>query len=300
VQTSVVAKPLKIGPAHLRHDVHPALSAWRADLGAAAALCAEVGCVLEMAVHADDPDTVAAVVAAAAGAPLARVLVFGTARDPADPSCCTPGALVAAARQATAGAVPVAGGTDLSYADLNRWRPALPGVDEVTYGVSPQVHERDDLTVLENLRGIEATVRSAVGAFAPRPVGLGRLVLREGGPDERLATPFGAAWGLAAVILALGARATSVTAFATHGPRGVVGVDGGRTPLAGALATATALRGARLLELVDLPAPLVGLATVDGDGAAVLVVNPTDEDVVAPVAVPAHGWRRLEPHELSR
>jgi hypothetical protein len=301
---AILAGLRRIAPGHLRHDVHPGRPGWRQGLRAAIGACSGLGCGLELAIHADDPAGVAAVHDAARDAPLVRVLVFGTARDPSDPSCCTPEPLAAVARRLARPGVTLAGGTDLAYADLNRWRPASADLDEVTYTVSAQVHERDAVTVVENLQGMEATVASAGRAFSPLPIVVGRVSLREGEPDQRLGTAFGAAWGLTAAIALLRAGAAGVTAFATHGPCGILSDAGQPSPLADAMAALAQLRGARILQLTGVPAPLAGLAAETAGGRTLLLANPSDDDVAltvvaaadgaaVPVRLPARSWRRL-------
>ncbi|HEY6763058.1 MAG TPA: hypothetical protein VI318_26385 [Baekduia sp.] len=296
----VVAALRRVGPAHLRHDVHPGRAGWGEPLRAAVGACAALGCGLELAVHTGDPADLAAVCDAARDAPLIRLLVFGTSRDPSDPACCTPPALAAAARRLLDGGVPLTGGTDLSYADLNRWRPDTAALDEVTYTVSAQVHERDDLTVVENVEGMAATVASARHAFAPLPIAVGRVALREGEPDARLPTSFGAAWALAAVAGIVGAGAASVTTFAAH--------DALPSPLADALAAYGQLQGAPLLAVDAVPTPVAVLAARTPDGPTALLANPGDEDVVLSVSASGDGavavrlaarsWRRLAPADL--
>lgn len=299
----------RMGPGHLRHDVYAGRLGWQQALCAAVDACIDLDCGLELAVYADDPADLAAVHGAAEDAPLVRLLVFGTSRDPSDPASCTSQPLAAAGRRLVGRGVPVAGGTDLAYAELNRWRPATAGLDEVTYTVSAQVHERDELTVVENVGGMEATVRSALRAFAPLPIVVGRLALREGEPDERLGTPFGAAWGLAAVIRIVGAGAASVTTFATHGASGILASDERPPPLADAFAALAQLQGARLLELTGVPAPLAALAAGTARGRTLVFANPGGEDVeltvsaggdaAVPVRLAARSWRRLDTSDLS-
>ena len=53
------------------------------------------------------------------------------------------------------------GGTDAYFAELNRSRPPVFGIDLVSYSLNPQVHVSDHANLIENLQALESMVESA-------------------------------------------------------------------------------------------------------------------------------------------
>jgi len=290
---AATARPPARGLAHLRVDLG-APDAWPARLGAALA----VGLPLEVAVALDGPGRLAELAEALRGREVARVLVL------AADTACTPDRLAAEARAALAG-LELCGGTDGSLVDLNRERPALPGLDGVCFAASPQSHLTDDDTLRESLEAIPAAVRTAAALAGGRPVAVTPITLRprrgpgsEAGPDPRQATPFAAAWTLGAIAgLALGG-ARSATLYEAAGPAGVVGPGGEPFPVLGVLDLLAPLAGEAVTAAsVPDPLALAGL-WLDATGELLLA---NLADAPQSVAVPdLAATATLAPGEVAR
>ena len=151
------------------------------------------------------------------------------------------------------------GGSDAYFVELNRRRPLPRLLDRLVFALSPQVHARDDATLVENLgslRRMADTLRS----FADQtPLGISPVTLRprvdpspaawrERGErpftdDPRQDTAFAAAWTLGFLAAAAEAGFASLTLFELTGPRGLL--ESGRAfPVLDAFADVAALPGA--------------------------------------------------------
>jgi D-apionolactonase len=198
---------------HARIDVHPGQASRIREAAAR-------DVPLELALHPETERDLAD--AAAVRAPRARVLVFPKGE------LSTPARWVALARRYFPD-VPVGGGTDAYFAELNRG-PRPEGFDVVAWSVNPQVHAGDDLTLIENLEAQAWTVESAralapSAALAVTPVTFRpRFNPNATGPcdppppDARIGSPFGAVWVLGSLKYLAEAGASSVT-FGDLAPR---------------------------------------------------------------------------------
>lgn len=238
--------------AHLHVDLRLADPSYREALARAGAAATALGAALEPAIFApDDADGETALAACAAllaslPVPLARVLVFADAAGRSATAGSTPASLMRRARAALGPAlpgVPLAGGTDLFFAELNRDRPAVSEMDAVVYAVNPQVHACDDASLVENLAAQAETVAMARTFCGGRPILVGPVTLigRAGpyaaGPpdpgglpgnvDARQASLFGAGWTLGSVKYLAEAGAAALTYYETTGPLGLVERDEG-------------------------------------------------------------------------
>ena len=176
---------------------------------------------------------------------LARVLVFAEGGFAAGLGS-TPADLVTRARAALGPVlpgVPIGGGSNVFFADINRDRPAAGDWDLVAYPICPTVHAVDDGSIVENLAAQAATLamtRSLVGdaEIAISPVTLAtRFGPYPGGPpepgglpgpvDPRQLSLLGAAWTLGSVKALAEGGAGSATYYETAGWRGVVERDEG-------------------------------------------------------------------------
>ena len=132
--------------------------------------------------------------------------------------------------------VPVGGGSRADLAELIAVaRPE--GIDFVTYRVTPQIHAADDETILENLAGIEPTVRTARALTGVDRVVISPLALAQDrnpyarpvvGPidpstrsDVRQQTMFGAVWAIGALHALTRLRVESATIAEMVGPAGL-------------------------------------------------------------------------------
>lgn len=109
------------------------------------------------------------------------------------------------------------------FVSINRIRP-LPGGDGVGFPLSPQVHDSDALTLIENLEAIEAMVDTArrlgggegvsIGPITLTPVPQGfppRLSERPDDPYGREPTRFWLSWSLGCLVAAIRAGVTATT-----------------------------------------------------------------------------------------
>jgi len=271
--------PLRV--AHLRVDTGPEGE----GLADAAACARALGAALEVALHLPQG---AAPPALPEGVALARAIVIRPGFDVAG------GEIAPALRPHLAGA-PLLTGTDGNFAELNRTRPALDGLDGVAFPVTPTFHDTDGASIVEGIAAIGDVVRSAAALAGARAVAVSPLTLRpranlfapswtpDDATDPRQATPFAAAWLVGALAAAAQAGAASVTAFALSGPRGVR--DGAPYPVFHVLAELAARRDAPVLRAAcDDPLGAAALALGDPRGVALLVANlrPSPLEVAPP------------------
>jgi D-apionolactonase len=289
-------------PAHLRADVHLSRGDWVGRLGAAARQAQALGCPLEVAVFlpAGAPAGLARLASALARVPLRRVLVY---RPDAE---CTPGADVAAVREALAAlpsGIPVGGGTDLHFAELNRSRPDVAAMDEVAFPITPQVHAADEESMVETAEGVRDVIRTADSFCAGRPVVVSPISLRPrfnpddpgepagpaalpGNADPRQLSLFAACWALATMKALAETGVHATTWFETTGPRGVIDGDAAQPfgslfpahpglvfPVYHVLADVCEFRGAPLLACAGDPLRAAAIAVRRGGRAAILVAN---------------------------
>ena len=162
-------------------------------------------------------------------APIRRILVFQ------EGSPCSTSELVQAAR-AHLGAgqdVKFFGGTNLYFAELNRTRPDPAGMDGLTFAITPQVHDIDDASVMENVAAQADAVRSAhliagpgrdvaASPITPRPrfhpaanqtEGAGTPKVLPAAVDTRQASLFAAAWTVGSLKYLIDGCAQAVTYF---------------------------------------------------------------------------------------
>ena len=233
-----------VAPDHLRVDLHPRRV--DEDLRAAASTCERVGAGLEVALFVDG-ETSAALdqVATTLTAPVSRFLIFK------EGSACSDASLIRTVRPRLAARHPRArffGGTDVYFADLNRTRPDLEGMDGLVFPITPQVHDGDEMSLMENTGAQGDAVRTAAAlAGGSREVAVSSVTLRpRSNPhasrpvvvdpgelppqvDPRQASLFAAAWTVASLRSIIEAGASSVTYYETLGWRGLIETEEGPT-----------------------------------------------------------------------
>lgn len=287
-----------LGLEHIRVDLRgPGDRAAR--LTAAAAAADRIGAQLAPALFLAGEDAeLQAVAGALAGLdrPPARILVF-----PRDAPC-ERGALTARLREALGDrleSVPIVGGTDVWFVDLNRARPAPDSMDGVAWSITPGVHAYDDLTLVEGLEAQGDQVRTARG-FAPGlQLVVGPVTLRPrynpnardareqaltptpASTDPRQAEMLAAAWTVGSLRSLGEAGVTAVTYFEATGPRGLMSPDGSSAfPVWHVLATAGAWTGAPIFSAEsEQPLAVQSLAVGEPGGdrvTALLVANQSD------------------------
>ena len=304
----------ELAPAHLRCDVHVGEASWRGVLGHALELCGATGAALELALFMREDDDLAPLREALAGVDVARVLVVPEGAQTVTPEETTPPELVRAARDGLAlDGVPVAGGTDMYFCEVNRTKPQADAMDGVFWSLNAQVHAFDDISVLETPEAQGEQVRAA-RAFAPgKALFVGPVTLKRrynvnatvadaepDPPDPRQTGPIAAAWTAASAKHLTEQGASAVTYFETTGIRGVA--DGAPFPLHRVLADVSALRGGEVLACATTrPLELAGLAVRRDGGTTLLAANLTP----AAQRVELHGLGDdrtidLAPYEVAR
>jgi hypothetical protein len=109
---------------------------------------------------------------------------------------------------------PILRGANSNFVDLNRNRPER--ADGVWFAVDSQVHAVDDLSIIETVEGLEASVRTA-RSWKLGPVFVGPVRLSSNESDPRLAALMYAGWLLRAIAGAARAGAAGFTVFRADG-----------------------------------------------------------------------------------
>lgn len=131
-------------------------------------------------------------------------------------------------------------GTDAYFAEINRGHPPKD-IELLCYSINPQVHAGDNLTIIENLEGMEATVESARLVGQDHPMAIGPVTFRPRfnpnatGPepetlpgelparvDPRQMSLFGAGWTVGTLKALAKQGVHSITYFETTGRLGVM------------------------------------------------------------------------------
>jgi hypothetical protein len=171
--------------------------------------------------------------------PLAALLVLHRDHKATPPEL--PATVAPRLRRALGDRVPIGGGTDAFFAELNRSRPPAPELDFLSFSINPQVHATDALSLVENLEAQAFVVETACSFAGGRPVAVSPVTLkRRYNPDatgEQPATPpgelpwnvdarqpslFAAAWTLGSLAYLAGSGAARLTYYETTGMRGVL------------------------------------------------------------------------------
>jgi hypothetical protein len=147
-------------------------------------------------------------------------------------------AVVVFVREAVGISVPVFGGTNLYFAELNRDRPDRTSADGFSFSANPQVHTPDDRSLTETPQSLLDMLESAKRFLGHRPIVVSPITLLprfnpdapgartvgevEPPADERQASLVSAVFAALAVKFLAAGGATAVTMFETTGARGVV------------------------------------------------------------------------------
>jgi D-apionolactonase len=240
LRASVLARLRHHPPAHLRIILDRQRPDWILDLHRAATDAAQLECALQPELVAFDDDGSRGAIANALGdlaVPIASVLAFGSARDGGVVT--TAATDIAALRRQLSRVrpgVPVGGGTRADYATLLGADVTVAQCDVLAFTTCPQIHSIDAASIIENLTTLPVVIHSArrpasghgldvLAAFRPRfdayadPPGRGLAPTRF---DERLGTPFGAAWLVGTLAGLMGAGVDRLTVLEAAGPAGVV------------------------------------------------------------------------------
>ena len=231
-------------PRHLRIDLDLADDDWRGRLAAGADTAEALGSLLEVAAFAESAAQLEQLVIELADKPSVRLLVFSRGHRTSQAT------MTAAARRMCRQYgvdVPIFGGTDRWFAELNRDRPDTTAIDGVVYSITPQVHTFDEESIAQSLEAQPATVATAMTFAAGLPILVGPVTLRPRDPieaeqsnaatqylpfsvDPRQASLFAAAWTVGSISALAQGGAASLTYYETVGLRGIIPGDGPLPP----------------------------------------------------------------------
>jgi len=280
--------------AHYRVEADPSRPGWQAQLERglreAAALGARAEVVLPLA---DDVETIcqsARETAEAFPGLIARWLIL-TRGAPA-----TRAATLEKARAVLAEEdVPVGGGTDADFFQLNNNRPPADLCDFVSVPLRPCAHQFDLGIMAENLQGQREVLQAMAAIWPDKPLAVSPVSLRtraQKGPlaaagelpaqaDVRQMSLAGAAWTVGCIKAVAESGAQSLTLFQTTGLRGLMERKGGS-----GVAEFCSLPGG------VFPVYLVLAALVDWRGAEVLAAESDSPLAVQALVLQQEGQRR--------
>lgn len=235
--------------------------------------------------------------------PVARWLVFNRAEK------CTSAESIRLVRDCLAGfslRAPRISGTNAYFAELNRVRPELDGLDGICYSINPQVHAFDNDSLVESLAAQRDTVETARQFAGVLPIFVSPVTLRPRfnpnatGPepvtapgqlppqaDARQMSLFGMVWTIGSLKYLSEAGVAGVTYYETSGWRGVMeresgsplpekfrSIPGGVFPIFHALADAGDFRGGEVLgSQSSAPLAIESLVMSRGDQVRILLAN---------------------------
>ena len=196
-------------------------------------------------------------------------------------------------------------GEDTHFTELNRNRPADPAVQVVSFGLNPQAHAYDDLTMVENLEIQTDAIKTARQFIGDRPLWVSPITLRDqmvqqaplpgelpSNVDARQPSLFVAGWTLGSVKYLSEAGAQGATYFETVGWKGIMAAEsesphspafpampGDVFPVYHLLRAIGEFAGGQVREVRTTDSlAVVGLALTQGKRKRLMVANLTDQD----------------------
>jgi hypothetical protein len=230
--------------AHIRVDVHTGAADARELLARALDEAVRLDVRLELALHlppsGDGAFPALLPLLEQDRGRLARVLTLREG-EPATQA----GTLASVRRHLGGLGAPIGSGSDRNFCELNRERAldslALDRSDFVFWPINPQVHARDNRSVMETLEAQPETVGTARAFAGARPLVVSPVTLRQrfnpvatgaeipppagelpSAVDARQLSQFAAAWLVGSIAALAGAGVESATYFETTGWRGVM------------------------------------------------------------------------------
>jgi len=298
----------RLRPDHLKVEIHFQESGWLAELDQAIQAAAQTNSALELAIFlTDDSEPALAMISTRlATAPVAQVIVFHESEAPIGTT--SPRWMHQVRRQLGSAlpGVPLYGGTNGNFAELNRQRPDVSVMDGVAYTINPQVHLPDERSLVEAIEAQHDSVATGRSFCGTLPISVSSVTLKppfnqaareeEAPPDPHELPPavdprqmslFAAAWTVGSLrSLAMGG-ADSITYYELAGWRGLMETGEGSPlpakfrsfpgmiyPVYWVFEFLASARDAVLLKVVcDEPLLVEGLAFKQDDRLGVLVAN---------------------------
>jgi len=292
--------------AHLHIDLRPSQPDMESKLRQAASEAKALNIGLEIALHLFDPENDLRTLRASLDAikpPIARWMVYRSKEFVTDEKW------IRLAREMLGdydSSAQFGGGTDGFFAELNRNRPSLNGLDSVNYSLNPQVHAFDNATMVENLAAQAVTLESARQFCGNLPLTVSPITLRirynpvvtapevpplPGEPpsqvDPRQMSLFAAGWTVSSVKYLAENSVSSLTYYETSGWKGVMETANGAAlpekfhsipgtvfPTYHALADIGAFAGGEVIaSQSSAPLTIDGIALRKGNQVRVIVAN---------------------------
>jgi hypothetical protein len=245
-----IGRLARLKPDHLRAEVHFSRAGWERDLKKAADAAKQIGSPLELVLFLTDDaaDDLTALAAALASdnTPTARVIVLHEAEAGRRS---TSARWIELARAQLAPAlpdVPLLGGTNGNFAELNRQPPDFSLLDGVSFALNPQVHAFDERSLIENIRAQTDAVVSLKRISGGLPAVVSGVTLKQpfdpvareaetapapnalpASVDPRQMSLFAAAWTVGSIAALAAGGADAVTYYETIGWRGLMEVEAG-------------------------------------------------------------------------
>lgn len=294
--------------AHLRVDLRLNSADWRDRLSHAIAQAHLLNTQLELALHlSDNAETELSELRTkidALASPIARYLVFHQLEKS------TTARWVQMARRILGTTLPIGGGTDAFFTELNRERPPAEILDMVSYSTNPQVHAFDNASLVETLAVLPVTIESCRAFSAGKPISISPLTFKmrwnpnatasddgsavqtlPANVDLRQMSLFGAGWTLGSLKWLTTSTLASVTFYQTVGWLGIMeqvegaplpeqfpSIAGGVYPMYHVFADVGELASAKVLQTVSSDALRVEcLALREDDHLRLLLVNFTPD-----------------------
>lgn len=230
--------------AHLRVDLRPGQPSLKQCLQSASETAQTLGLGLEGAIHltenAEAELRLLGELIDRLQPPIARWLIFRH-RKPASLE-----SDLKLSREILGKNVPIGGGTDAYFTELNRNRPPLDALDLVSYSINPQVHAFDNASLVETLPVLPVTVDSAGQFSGDKPIVISPITLKirwnpnatasanasstnevPAQVDPRQMSLFGAGWTLGSLKYAAQSGVQSATYYETMGWLGVMERESG-------------------------------------------------------------------------
>lgn len=238
----------RLRPAHLKTELHTGTAEWPTALERASEAARRLGTRLEVAVFLDDryEEALQALHVRLPGVPVARLIVFHASE--ANVAATSP-RWVELVRQRLGAAlpgVPIGGGTNANFAELNRAWPDVRPMDFICFPINPQVHATDERSLVEALEAQESTIFTARAHCGPLPVCVSSVTLKPPfnavareeetppAPDElppsvdpRQMSLFAAVWTVGSLSALAKGGAASITYYETTGWRGLMETEQG-------------------------------------------------------------------------
>lgn len=172
-------------------------------------------------------------------------------------------------------------GTNSDYKEINRNRVNISGVDFVSYAAHPQVHAKDDKTLIENIDGLRETGRACKIIYPDTQVHIGPLTIhpkKSREIDERQHEDFAALWTFGCLRAASEARVDLISLFDVTGIHGIMEKSGAPYPVSKMLQKILAYSGHDLVMLSNSEPLLVDAMLFTNESSTTLfLINYTDD-----------------------